>query len=107
MIIIDTNKGTEFQQKLMGKLSPSLPDSTSDAPKEGERVPDTSTPSSSQQEMSSSQVSGMMWKDHPTYAPFFRQLKFGVPIDAIKAKLSLSGFDPSVIELWFLQTDYL
>ena len=107
MIIIDTNKGTEFQQKLMGKLSPSLPDSTSDAPKEEERAPDTSAPSSSQQEMSSSQVSGMMWKDHPTYARFFSQLKFGVPIDAIKAKLSLSGFDPSVIELWFLQTDYL
>ena len=91
------NKGTEFQQKLMGKLSPSMPDSTGDAPKKEERAPDTST-LSSQQEISSSQMSGMMWKDHPTYAPFFRQLKFGVPIDAIKAKLSLSGLDPSVIE---------
>ena len=98
MMIIDYNKGTEFQQKLMGKLSPSISDSIHDESKKEEHVADTSASSSSQQIVSSSQVNGMMWKDHPTYAPFFRQLKFGVPVDAIKAKLSLSGLDPSVIE---------
>lgn len=38
------------------------------------------------------------WKQHPKYAMFFRQVEVGVPIEAVKAKMNLSGFDPSVME---------
>ena len=43
--------------------------------------------------------SGVKWKDHPLYAEYFRMLRYGVPPDTIKSKLSFSGLDPTVIEL--------
>lgn len=40
----------------------------------------------------------MTWKQHPKYAVFFRQVEVGVPVEAVKAKMRLNGFDPSVME---------
>ena len=40
----------------------------------------------------------MTWKQHPKYAMFFRQVEVGVPVEAVKAKMRLNGFDPSVME---------
>ncbi|PAA49820.1 hypothetical protein BOX15_Mlig002055g3, partial [Macrostomum lignano] len=37
--------------------------------------------------------------DHPLYAGFFKMLKVGVPIPAIKAKMQASGVDPAALDL--------
>ena len=46
-------------------------------------------------------IERMMWKDHPTYSQFFKQVRVGVPIDSVKGKMKILGYDPGVLEYLF------
>lgn len=119
--MIDCGKAKEFQQKLRGTVpsprpvsveengkaqetSSTLPSSVSQSSAKAPPPPPSSVPPplpSSQPPVSNDVAqSGVKWKDHPLYAEYFRKLRYGVPIDAIKSKLSFSGLDPTVIELF-------
>ena len=37
--------------------------------------------------------------EHPTYAPFFRMLRMGIPLGAVKQKAGLAGADVSLLDL--------
>lgn len=41
---------------------------------------------------------GGAFKDDPSYAPFFRMLKVGVPPDAVRLKVAAAGLNPAAIE---------
>ena len=125
--MIDCGKAKEFQQKLRGTLPSPKPASVEEIEKAQESAASPSAasqpsakapppppssvpppPSSVPPPLPSSQPpvsndvaqSGVKWKDHPLYAGYFRMLRYGVPIDTIKSKLSYSGLDPSVMELF-------
>ena len=117
--MIDCGKAKEFQQKLRGTLPSPKPASVEESEKAKETAASPSAasqpsvkapppPSSVPPPLPSSQPpvsndvaqSGVKWKDHPLYAGYFRMLRYGVPIDTIKSKLSYSGLDPSVMELF-------
>lgn len=117
--MIDCGKAKEFQQKLRGTLPSPKPASVEESAKAQETAASPSAasqpsakapppPSSVPPPLPSSQPpvsndvaqSGVKWKDHPLYAGYFRMLRYGVPIDTIKSKLSYSGLDPSVMELF-------
>ena len=86
---IDCNKGMEFLDKLHGIEEKKLQDD------------DNSKRSSDSIDLkveSSVDTSVVLWKDHPTYAPFFRQIKLGVPKEAVQAKMRMNGYDPDVLE---------
>ena len=116
--MIDCGKAKEFQQKLQGTLPSPKPASVNESEK-GNKVSTSPSPASqppakvpppppssvppplptSQPPASGENAqSGVKWKDHPLYAEYFRMLKYGVPIDTIKSKLSYSGLDPTVME---------
>ena len=38
----------------------------------------------------------MLLKDDPMYAKYFKMLKFGLPVDACKLKMTAEGVDPNV-----------
>lgn len=50
------------------------------------------------QESPSKSTSEVMWKDHPTYFQFFRQVRIGVPIESVKSKMQMLGYDPTILE---------
>ncbi len=45
-----------------------------------------------------SQSSGVLWKNHPMYSRFFRQVEVGAPLEAVKAKMRMAGLDAGVLE---------
>ena len=86
---IDCNKGMEFLDKLHGIEEKKLQND------------DNSKRSSDSIDLkveSSVDTSVVLWKDHPTYAPFFKQIKLGVPKEAVQAKMRMNGYDPDVLE---------
>jgi hypothetical protein len=38
-------------------------------------------------------------KDDPTFAPFFKMLKMGIPRPAVEQKMGLAGVDPRVLDM--------
>eukprot|EP00249_Psilotum_nudum_P009662 c22075_g1_i2 orf=99-647(+) len=44
------------------------------------------------------QEHGIMIKDDPRFSRFFRMLRFGVPMQAVKMQMSMEGFDPSFLD---------
>lgn len=80
----------EFLDKLHGV------DEKSVSPTSPQRTEEEISPS-----ISSETLSQVLWKDHPTYFQFFRQVRMGVPIDAVKSKMRMNGYDPSILEYSF------
>lgn len=86
---IDCNKGMEFLDKLHGIEEKKLQDDDNSK---------RSSESSDLKVENSVDMLVVLWKDHPTYAPFFRQIKLGVPKEAVQAKMRMNGYDPDVLE---------
>lgn len=40
--------------------------------------------------------------EHPKYAKFFKMMKVGLPKDAIKAKMTQEGVDPTMLGEWLV-----
>jgi hypothetical protein len=49
----------------------------------------------------------VMAKDHPDYSKYFKMVKVGLPIEAVKHKMHKEGFDPAVLDKVQLHTNHL
>ena len=87
---VDSNRGMEFLEKLKGNASVGR--------EEEEEISVSQIAVEDKKEEKINRGSGVTWKEHPVYSKFFRQVEVGVPIEAVKAKMGLSGFDASVLE---------
>ena len=88
---LDCNRGMEFLDKLKGI------DTTVEMNKENDAhacPPEETKPVVEEK----SQGSGVLWKNHPTYSRFFRQVEVGAPLEAVKAKMRMAGLDAGVLE---------
>ena len=83
---IDCNKGQEFLEKIQG----SSEDMIQDFGEIPENVPELP--------VSDPVESTVLWKDHPQYAQFFKQIRVGVPVEAVKAKMRQLGLDETIVE---------
>ena len=90
---LDCNRGLEFLDKLKGIDTTVELGGNNDAP--------ARPPEAAKQvvvEEKKSRGSGVLWKNHPTYSRFFRQVEVGAPLEAVKAKMRMAGFDAGVLE---------
>ena len=95
---IDCNKGMEFLDKLHGIEEKKLQNDDN-----SKRLSD----SIDLKVESSVDTSVVLWKDHPIYAPFFRQIKLGVPKEAVQAKMRMNGYDPNVLEYFCISFHFI
>lgn len=89
-LYVGENRGMEFLEKLGSSIH--------DGDEKMVKSSATQEVKAEKKENIAHTESRITWKQHPKYAMFFRQVEVGVPVEAVKAKMSISGFDPSVME---------
>ena len=79
-------------------LTSNLSSNASDVPSNNQSPPPNNDPSGDENQGEDNDNAGLIpIKEHPEYKGFFKMLKVGIPQPQVEHKMTVSGYDPSIL----------